>query len=234
MQASWENTAVVIPVYNAGETLPELLWGVLANTSAENVICVDDASSDDSADICLDHGVQLHRMHRNRGKGSALKVGFNLAMRQGFEFVLTMDSDMQHHPDQMERFLIKQREANADLVLGKRAFFRSGMPMARVASNTLTSLIVTLMSGTRICDSQSGYRLYGLEPLKGCILRTERYQLETEILFEYVRKGAVVAHIPISTIYNDQPSHIRHVRDIMNFLGVILYEGTRKRPVSQP
>ncbi len=233
MQASWDNTAIIIPVYNAGDTLSELLWGVLAFTSADRVICVDDCSTDDSAEICRDHGVQVHRLHRNRGKGCALKVGFNLAMRQGFPFALTMDSDMQHHPMQMEKFFKAQRASNADLVLGRRDFFKGGMPPARICSNALTSLIVSLATGKRICDSQSGYRLYRLGPLKGSFLITERYQFETEVIYEYARKDAVIVYTGIDTIYNEQVSHIRHVRDILNFLGVVLYERTRTRSISR-
>ncbi len=232
MQADWDNTAIVIPVYNAGDTLSELLWGVLAFVPADQVICVDDASTDDSVEICLDHGVLVHRMPRNRGKGCALKTGFNLAMRKGFEFALTMDSDMQHHPMQMEKFLAAQRATGADMVIGRRDFFRGGMPPARICSNTLTSLIVTLSAGTRICDSQSGYRLYRLETLKGSVLVTERYQFETEVIFEYVRNGGRIVHTGIDTIYNEQISHIRHLRDMLNFQGVILYEISRSRSIS--
>ncbi len=226
--ACWDNTAIVIPVFNAAATLPELLWGVLAFVDAKQVICVDDGSEDDSVEICQDHGVQVHEMKVNRGKGAALKAGFNLAMQQGFEFAMTLDSDMQHHPDQMVRFIAVQNRTEADLVIGKRDFRFGTMPIARIASNTITSVIVSLMCRQRVCDSQSGYRLYRLEHLKQCVLRTDRYQFESEVIFEYARKDGVIAHVPIGTIYNDQPSNIRHLRDIMNFIGVVIHEGTKK------
>ena len=222
--ANSENTAVIIPVYNAERHLNELLTRVSAIIPVSNIITIDDCSTDNSGRICREFGTVYNRFSINCGKGVALKHGFETARKHGFDFAVTLDSDLQHLPEEIPDFLEEQNVSNADMVIGCRIFHPSFMPIPRIASNVLTSFIVSLVTKKKIKDSQSGFRLYRLEKViqDDCI--SDRYQYETEIIFSFARQNAVFSSISIPTIYHDEESYIRHGRDIMNFIKIVFNE----------
>jgi hypothetical protein len=98
------------------------------------------------------------------------------------------------------------------------------MPIHRIWSNTLTSWVVTRASEQKILDSQCGFRLYNLLILEGMEFQTKRYQFETEIILKIAKKNGQVGFTPIDTIYDGQESYISGMRDIKNFIKIVLYE----------
>ncbi|MBN1327274.1 MAG: glycosyltransferase family 2 protein [Candidatus Cloacimonetes bacterium] len=229
MTANWNNTAVVVPVYNCADFLFELLCRTRKLFPAENIFVVNDASEDDSDNICLKSGVKLINFSRNQGKGAALQTGFRDALRAGFRFAVSMDGDLQHQPEDIPKLIDARNSCNAALVIGRRDFSIRKMPFPRILSNRITSRIVSGLSGTKIDDSQSGFRLYDLDVFRLLEFRSKRYQFETEVIFKYSRHGAVITFVDIETIYDGQPSYISHLRDIRNFLKVVGWELLRKR-----
>ncbi len=215
-----ENMVVIIPVYNGKEHLERLLQEVLKIT--KNVILVDDGSTDQSKAIYTAFPIIYHRFKENRGKGAALKYGFKLALENGFECAVTLDSDFQHLPKDINKFLKRQIATGANLIYGRRDFSPFKMPIHRIMSNFLTSLIVSLKIKKKICDSQCGFRLYDLKFIENIDIRTRRYQTETEILIKFAKAGAKFDFVPIETIYKNEKSYISHFRDIKNFISVIL------------
>ena len=220
--ATWNNTAIVVPAYRAAHHLPALFARVEQVCGLERMYVVDDGSGDDTPDVCRSHGVRLVRHEENQGKGAALRTGLRQAHADGWQWAVTLDADLQHEPESMPRFLARQRATGASLVYGRRCFSRKVMPWPRIASNRLTSLMVSLTCRQRVHDSQCGYRLYRLEPLAELSFRTSRYQFESEVLFKLAKIGARFSFVPIRTVYGDEQSHIRHLRDIANFIGVLL------------
>lgn len=224
MKASIENTAVVIPAYNAGKYLEELVTKIKVFFPKENIILVNDASKDNTGLIGKSLNIDVVGFDINKGKGAALKAGFEHALKSNFKFAFSIDADLQHNPASIPAFLNRQNVSEADMVIGKREFKTGIMPFHRICSNTITSQIVSWVSRCRIYDSQSGYRLYRLEFLKGMEMITERYQFESEIIIEYARKGGKFDYVPIETIYHGQESHISNFRDIKNFIKIIIHE----------
>jgi len=240
-KACIKNTLIVIPVYNSESHLEELLLRLLAAPSSMDILCINDGSLDNSLHVIKKHGIKCINLEKNRGKGFALRTGLTYAKNNGYEFVLTMDSDLQHDPSCVPNFLKTQGKESADLVIGFRDFnplricsyrfvfpslgrISGNMPIMRILSNYITSCIVSCMTKQNILDSQSGYRLYNLELFEEAEIKTDRYQMETEILLNYIRKNAVIAHTEIPIIYNDEKSYISHFRDIVNFVKVIISE----------
>jgi glycosyltransferase involved in cell wall biosynthesis len=224
MKANWENTAVVIPIYNSEEYLSELFERIFKYFPKEHVVAVNDASTDDSEKICNSQMVTIINVNENTGKGNALQEGFKAAYSKGFRFAFSIDSDLQHKPEDFDIFLKKQNEEEADLVIGKRDFSRDKMPFPRICSNATTSKIVSIFTQQKILDSQSGYRLYNLETIKDFDFITKRYQFETEVIIKIAKAGGMIDFVPIDTIYNGQKSHISHLRDIKNFVNIVLHE----------
>ena len=96
------------------------------------------------------------------------------------------------------------------------------MPFPRIMSNKLTSLIVSISTTRKILDSQSGYRLYDLNMIKEIDLISQKYQFETEVIIKLAKQNGRINFVSISTVYSGQKSHISHLRDIWNFIKVVL------------
>ncbi|NNE76323.1 MAG: glycosyltransferase family 2 protein, partial [Pricia sp.] len=110
------NCCVLMPTYNNAGTLKRVLDDVLLRT--ENIIVVNDGSTDATHDILTNYP-KVHQVHlaKNKGKGHALKVGFGEAISKGYVFVITIDSDGQHYPEDIGVFLQElQAEENSNVL----------------------------------------------------------------------------------------------------------------------
>ena len=221
-KSTYNNTLIVIPVYNCQNHLDEL-FACIKNVSEDcQVLCVNDGSVDNSLYKMKQNKVNYIDLGRNRGKGYALRVALTHAKRKGFEYVITLDGDMQHDPACIPNFIQTQNIFDADIVIGFRNFKMNNMPIMRVLSNSITSSIVSYKTDIKVLDSQSGYRLYDLSFFNEKEIKTTKYQMETEILLQYLKKGAKLYHTEIPVIYKNEKSNIVHLRDIANFTKIIL------------
>ena len=207
---------VVIPAYNAAGHLPELLSRVRRYVPPEDVLVVDDGSTDDTASVLASSGVSVQRHAVNRGKGAALATGFRYAMAHGYRAVLTMDADLQHLPEEIPGFLAA--DDGRSLLMGTRAMCPTLMPWLRRLTNNLTSLIVSLFSRQRIRDSQSGFRLIPVWVLRRLNLRSVNYDLESELLFKAAVLGCPVREVQVSTVYEGSASYINPLVDTLRFI----------------
>jgi glycosyltransferase involved in cell wall biosynthesis len=214
-------TAVIIPAYNAAACLRPLLDQVFAHVSKHDVIVVDDGSTDGTGEIARSSGVELIIHRQNKGKGAALKSGFALALQKGCDAVITMDADGQHDPRYLDDLKSVLNAGHYDIVIGSRNKYFSDMSFARFLSNNVTSVVVSLLAGQRIPDSQSGYRIIKTEVLRKVDLRTDRYQMESELLIKAGRQGFRIEYLDIS-VKPSKSSHISHFTDTMRFLRMAL------------
>jgi glycosyltransferase involved in cell wall biosynthesis len=216
------NVAALVPAYQAARTLPGLLPALLARFSREAVVVVDDGSQDGTADVARSFGVEVVVHPTNAGKGTALMTGGQWAQERGFTHLLCLDADGQHSPDCAPSFLEKAMDASVGVVVGARSLATPEMPLARVCSNRLTTMLLGLQAGTALFDSQCGYRLYQLEAmLHPSIPRTGRFEWESEMLVRVARLGWTIDRVAIPTIYDDEAgSHIRPWRDTSRFVAM--------------
>ncbi|KAA3601542.1 MAG: glycosyltransferase family 2 protein [Calditrichaeota bacterium] len=212
---------VLIPAFNSERTLEELLSRVSKILPyRDKILVVDDGSKDKTLEIAESFGAKTLLHEKNFGKGEALKNGFSWAIKNDFDFVLTIDSDLQHLPEKIPNFLECQEKTSSDLVVGSRMKDLQTMPMHRRASNTITSFLLSIRTGQKIEDSQSGFRLYSTKMLSKIELTTSRYELESEILIKAGIRNFKISFIEIPTIYGDEKSEIRALRDISNFVKI--------------
>ena len=228
MEFEIEKLAVIIPIYNSSKYLVELFERIEKIIPKKNIIAIDDASQDNSAKICRENKIKIISFPTNKGKGAALQAGFLEAVSKKFSFAISIDSDLQHKPEDIPKFINKQISSQADMIIGKREFSLKTMPWARIFSNSTTSKIVSFVAKTKIPDSQSGFRLYRLSPLEKMNFISERYQFETEIILKLAKQNGKFDFVPIETIYNDEVSYISHFRDIGNFVKIVCYEFLKK------
>jgi glycosyltransferase involved in cell wall biosynthesis len=214
-----DDIAIVIPAYNAGSTLGQVLRQTLEVIPSSHVIVVDDGSTDNTTAVAEQNGVKLIRHDKNRGKGAALKSGFGVAMSSGWmQATITMDADGQHAPSHIPEFIRAFRATAADLIIGFRRLCWPQMPLLRAISNRITSTLISWRLGVKILDSQSGYRLHSRKLLECIRLQTNGYEMESELLLKAVQAKMLIHFIPISTIYSGQRSHIRGRRDAWRFI----------------
>lgn len=215
----------VIPAYNPGEELAALLEGVKRHILPDHIVVVDDGSLDDTAERAESAGVRLIRHDLNRGKGEALKSGFEcLLTLKEIDAIFTIDADGQHDPEEIPAFVEAFRAGRGDILVGNRMNDREGMPLIRVLTNIVTSAVVSALARCRIEDSQSGYRLIRSDVIRNIHLVTSRYETESEILIKSSREGATISTVPIRTIYGSEESTINPFRDTVRFF-VLVFRG---------
>jgi glycosyltransferase involved in cell wall biosynthesis len=210
---------IVIPAFNEEKNLGKLLERISLIFPLKNVLVVDDGSSDKTSLIAKNAGSRIFRFEKNQGKGLALRAGFDFAIKNDFEAVLTMDADGQHDPNEIPKFINHLTKFGTGLIIGTRKQNLSEMPYLRFLVNKTTSLVTSLLAGTRIHDSQSGYRLIKKDLIKKVNLKTNRFQTETEIIVKAAWAGFNIREIPIKTIYFEKSkSHINPVIDTVRFI----------------
>ena len=212
------HTSAVIPAYNVCDQLGAVLSQVLDYLPRNRVCVVDDGSTDGTSGIAEKHRVTLVRHPVNLGKGEALKTGFKACLAESTDAVFTLDGDGQHDPRRLPDFLLTMEKTGCDLVVGTRPFKHGEMPPDRILSNQISSLIASLVAGSRIYDSQCGFRLYRRSVLEGVFPKSSRYEMETEMLVMAKRNGFRIGWCEVPNRYSGQKSHIRRIRDTIRFL----------------
>jgi glycosyltransferase involved in cell wall biosynthesis/trans-aconitate methyltransferase len=220
--------AVVIPCYNTGDACVGVITRALA--SANGVLVVDDGSTDDTADHIRRTGVPCLRLPTNAGKGVALKAGIEEILKgrtgrlgQTFDYILTVDGDGQHDPDDIPRFVSLAVRERADFVIGVRNVRL--MPPKSKIGNYFSRLVFFLGTGRYVPDTQSGFRLFSHSLAEALlpVVAWRRYETEAEILSKAVSLGYTVATVEIPTIYFDQNrrTHFDPLWDSMRVVAVL-------------
>ncbi len=207
---------VLIPVLNEAAAIAEVVAG--CRTWNLPVVVVDDGSSDSTAEEAERAGAHVIRHPGNMGKGKALATGFDYASENGFEAVITVDGDGQHDTKQIDRFIEEFRRSHADIIIGSRMRNVKTMPWLRRLTNRATSFVISKITGCRITDSQSGYRLVTVRAWREARPRTSRFDTESEFLISAARCAIAIREVPIRTIYGEEKSKISKVRDTWRFI----------------
>lgn len=217
----FNDLAAVIPAYNAGPQLATVIDRVAGYLPRERIVVVDDGSGDDTRAVAERAGVVVEAHATNRGKGAAIRSGIARAATLGVPYAILLDADGQHNPDEIPAFVAKARATGADLVVGNRLENPANMPWLRLATNYVTSGVVSLLAGRRVPDSQNGYRLIRLEHFAKFPLTTSRYEIESEMIIRAGRARGTIASVPVETIYGGETSFINPFVDTYRFLRMV-------------
>jgi len=148
-----------------------------------------------------------------------LRTGFKAALKSGCTAVLTLDADGQHDPEKIPEFL-KLASPKA-LIIGCREARLEKMPFPRILSNQITSSMLSMLTGSKLRDSQSGYRLIGREILTKVELETDHFETESELLLKAARLGYRPQFLPIPTRYDGERSFMRPTMDTARFIRLL-------------
>lgn len=207
--------AAVIPCFNEGATIAGLVGAALQHLPL--VVVVDDGSTDRTSEAAQAAGARMVRHDTNRGKGAALKTGLALAAKQGFEWAVTLDGDGQHAPDDIPAFLSCAGQTGALLIIGNRMHNAQAIPWLRRQVNSWMSRQLSRRAGRPLPDTQCGFRLIHLETWASLSLKTEHFEVESEMLMAFLAAAYSVAFVPIQTIGRRRNSRIDPLADSLRW-----------------
>lgn len=201
--------SIVIPAYNEENRIGKVLDGVIK--AAKNaigdfeIIVVDDGSTDNTSKIAEKYGVTALRHPVNRGVGAALVTGFKKAIMNGSDFVITIDADEQHAPEEIGKIAAPVINGEADVVIGSRFYKKNeSMPLLKKFGNSMLNLITHLLYGYSCTDTQCGYRAFNKKAIEKMNLTIDRYGIMSEMLGEIKRNKLRLKEVPVSTRYLDK------------------------------
>lgn len=207
----------IIPAYNEQGRIADVILRTLRY--AGHVIVIDDGSSDDTSGVAERAGALVIRHPHNLGKGAACRSGFYAAVNLGCTYIITLDGDGQHNPDEIPTLLRRADEAPGPcIVLGNRMRDLEAMPWLRRGTNRLLSRLISFLAAQHINDSQCGFRLIHREILEKIQYQNNRFDAESEILVRASREGFLTHEVPITTIYGEEFSKINIFWDTLRFI----------------
>jgi glycosyltransferase involved in cell wall biosynthesis len=212
---------VIIPTYNNSRSLESVIRGVLGFT--EQVIIVNDGSTD-STRLILSNFPDLSVIHLdiNKGKGYAIRQGFREALKLGYTYAITIDSDGQHSATDLPKFTEQLEKEPGSLVIGARNLEQSGIPGGTTFGNRFSNFWTWVETGYQLPDTQSGYRLYPLKKLAKTRFVTRRFEFEIEVLIRSAWKGIPITSVPVKVIYPPKNERVSHFRPFIDFARISL------------
>lgn len=224
MPAHFTKTVVVIPAYNEAATIRALAEAVLK--IVPDVVVVDDGSRDSTMDQLQGLPVTVLRNERNAGKAASLWKGFEHALANGAQLVVTLDGDGQHNPEDIPRLLNVSARSPQSIVIGARLHDKRNFPARRYYANQFARFWISWAAGYPIADTQSGFRVYPAS-LFTKITRREvawnGFVFESEALIAAGLVGIRSIAVAIPGIYprGARPSHFRPVLDIARIVVMV-------------
>ena len=211
------STLVVIPTYNNVTTLKDVINEVLVY--AKNVLVVNDGSTDGTNDILKEYKDTIIVLDNtiNKGKGFSIRKAMNYSVSNGYLYMITLDSDGQHFAKDIPKF-IKDISDNGDaLIVGARDMESENVPSKSSFGNKFSNFWYWAETGDKLSDTQSGYRLYPVDLMKGITFFTNRFEFEVEVLIRSNWNDIVVKTIPVNIFYAEGDKRITHFKPSVDF-----------------
>ncbi|ODT46567.1 MAG: hypothetical protein ABS70_00580 [Nitrospira sp. SCN 59-13] len=212
-----KDAIAIIPAYNEAGTIHHVASRTLYYV--EQVVVVDDGSTDQTVSSLRELPVTVLRHAKNLGKAAALRRGMQYAVAQGAGAIITLDGDGQHDPAAIPALLALHRLDPRAIVVAARRRHRHTIPRLRVLAQRIADFWISLAAGCTVEDSQSGFRLYPISAWTAAgwpCDSSSGFVFESEILIEAGRSGIPIRSVPISAIYGRhlRQSHFQSGRDI--------------------
>lgn len=213
---------VIIPAHNEQSHIARVIRKT--KRFSRNIIVVDDGSRDRTAAIAEKENVTVLRHVINLGKGAALKTGSEYALSEGADKLIFIDSDGQHLPQDIPRFL--KALHGVDIVFGSRELNKK-MPGILKFGNRVINKVNSILFGIELADTQSGYRAMTAKAYKKIRWRSTSYSVESEMIANAGKKRLKYREIPIKTIYSDNYKGTTVIDGVKIVLNMLWWKVTR-------
>ena len=217
--------AIILPALNEAGCIANVIQKLPTHiTGCEKVIVlvVDDGSSDTTAELAQKSGALVIQHRINRGVGLARRTGLAAARAVGATIATTLDADGQHDPNEIKHVIAPILSGDADIVIGSRLVDATGMPIIKQIINRLGTLILRVLWGVRVSDSQSGFRAYNLRATQALKLHTSGYESDTEILIAAQEMHLRVTEVPIRAIYTEYSTSKNRGQSLLNSINILI------------
>jgi dolichol-phosphate mannosyltransferase len=205
-------TLVIIPTFLEAENIAEVLGQVRAAAPAADILVVDDASPDGTADLARAAGEKLGQVDvlvraSKGGLGGAYRAGFKCAFAEGYEVVVQMDADLSHPPDRLPA-LLAEVDQGADIAIGSRYVpggRTTNWPLVRIVLSRVGNFYASTVLGLGVRDATAGFRAYRadiLETVEASATKATGYGFQLELSYRAHRLGARIVEVPIT--FNDR------------------------------
>jgi len=202
----------LIPAYNEADHLGAVVGSALRHVGT--VLVVDDGSGDGTDEVARRAGAEVARHAVRRGKGAAIRTGLDCLRGRGHRYLLLLDGDGQHDPDDAPALIVAAEENGYDLVIGHRVLDPDFHGAVRYYTNLVGCNVLSRWTGLELLDSQSGFRLVRSALLDEIELDARGFEIETEMLLKLCRRGARVGHVEVRSVAPNRKSRLRPVRDV--------------------
>lgn len=205
----------MIPAFNESLGIATLVRAVRRQLS--QVLVVDDGSTDNTMALAKAAGAVVIRHEKNSGKGAALRTGLSRVFENGFEWAVTLDGDGQHLPEDLPALFGCAEETGARLVIGNRMNEAHKIPWLRRKVNRWMSRKLSQRAGRQLPDTQCGFRLVHLPSWTRLPLKTDHFEIESEMLMAFLAAELPVEFVPVRVVNRNRGSHIRPVMDSLRW-----------------
>jgi len=233
---------VVMPAYNAEKTLRQT-WDELPHDLVDEVVLVDDASSDSTIKVARELGIKTTAHPKNIGYGGNQKTCYREALRLGADVVVMIHPDYQYSPRLVTAMASMIVSGHYDVVLGSRILgggaIRGGMPLYKYVANRFLTFVENLALGAKLSEYHTGFRAYRREVLETLPLEknSNDFVFDNEILAQAVHFGFRIGEISCPTRYFDDASSINFLRSVQYGIGVLATSAKfllRKAGIARP
>lgn len=203
---------ISIPCYNEEMTIGSIV--LKAKRYSDDVLVIDDGSSDATAGLAQLAGAMVISHINNRGKAASILTAVRYAREQDYDALVLLDGDGQHNVDEIPALLDPIFSYNADMVIGSR-FLRSadgtnGVPSYRRLGQITLDLVTNATSPHKSSDSQSGFRALSRKALANFNISSEGYNIESDMITHFANGGYNIREVPISVRYDIPNGHKKH------------------------
>jgi len=217
---------VVLPAYRAEKTL-ERTYRDIPMDVVDHVLLVDDASSDHTADVARQLGIETHVHPRNRGYGGNQKTCYTQALKAGGDIIVMLHPDYQYDPRLITAMAGMVASGIYDVVLGSRILGdtarRGGMPWVKYVANRFLTSFQNMLFGSKLSEFHTGYRAFTRDVLRDLPLNanSDDFIFDNQMLAQIIAKGFNVGEISCPTKYFPEASSINLRRSAVYGLGVL-------------
>ena len=209
---------VIIPALNEEAAIGSIVERSLQY--ADDVLVIDDGSTDDTFEIASNAGARVIKHHTNQGKGVSLKDAFGEV--SAYDVVVTIDGDGQHNPDEIPVLIAPIIDGRADLVNGSRYLngFDENTPAYRRVGQRVLDIATNVTSGTSVTDSQSGFRAFSGKTISCYKFRDPGFGVESEMIADAAENNLRIIEVPITVKYDVENSSTKG--PVTHGVGVLL------------
>ncbi|MDO9464144.1 MAG: DUF2062 domain-containing protein [bacterium] len=205
----------VIPVFNNKDTVKNV--ALSCRDYLKNIVVVDDGSTDTNISaLFADTGVIVLKHEKNLGKGRAILTALGYIQAQGGRFMITIDADGQHYPQDLEKFIPLLQKDETSIVIGCRKLHGKHVPRKSHFGKKVANFWLRVETGVSIEDCQSGFRSYPVRYLSQMKLTGSHYDFETEVLARAVWAGLYLKMIEVDAWYPEPQSRISHFKPFVD------------------